>query len=446
MLSLAPHQVKPVEIAHPWTILNLRMPQTQDSCYCLECEMLVGPLDKCPVCEMQTLNLSVLPQRAEMPSELSLVGQDFGGCQIRHVVSKDACSFTCRAVQVSLNRPATLRLIPLSKVLLPHIRQTVHAARKVASLNHHAIAQIFKVGVRDRILFIAIQLGEKTLRDRLKVKPLSPADALPVMRQIAEGLRFAHNEGLIHGDLKPDDIYVDEKGDCKITNFSTPTTEEDAPTCRFYWPPERWLAKDIDARADMYSLGVVYYELLCGVRPFEVDEPEKLMFAHVNLPPAPPHQVRAHIPRELGHIVMKLLEKDPESRYATAKELIDDLKRFDAKVSVKAHEERGKKTACPLCETENSMDDVYCSFCKEPLSGTRPEVQFAENNDEFICDVCKRRVDRSSAACGNCMNPVCRCRRGTVTGASGLCPRCEAARPPDKGLLKKMTDFFRKKK
>jgi serine/threonine protein kinase len=406
--------------------------------------MLVGPLDKCPVCEMQTLNLSVLPQRAEIPADASVVGQEFGGCEVHQVVSRDACSLTCRAVQVSLNRPATLKLFPLSKTLLPHIRQTVHAARKVASVNHPAIAQIFKVGVRDQILFIAVQVGEKTLRDRLKA--VTPAEAIPLFRQISEGLRFAHNEGLIHGDLKPEHVYIDEKGQCKITNFGLPIGAEEESTCRFYWPPERWLAKDIDARADMYSLGVIFYELLCGVRPFEVQEPEKLMFAHVNLPPAPPQQVRPGVPRELGHIVLKLLEKDPESRYATAKDLLDDLQRFESKSSVKAHEERGKKAVCKLCETENSIDEIYCTFCKEPLSGKRPEVTFAESEHEFICNVCKRRVDCSSAACGNCMNPVCRCRKGTVTGASGLCPTCEAARPPDKGLLKKMTDFFRKKK
>jgi hypothetical protein len=421
-------------------------PETQASFYCLECEMLVGPMGKCPVCEMQTINLSGLPAKAELPAKEALLGQEFGGCEIRDVGERDALSVTCRAQQVSLNRPATLKIYPLSKLLLPVIRQTVVAARRMASLSHPCIAPIYKVGVRDSLLFVALPLAERTLKDHLASRPIDPPGALAILKQIAEGVRFAHNEGLLHGNLRPENILVDAQGQCKIFNFGAPV--DDSVDSQFYWPPERWLAKEVDGRGDLYSLGLIFYQMLCGFRPFEVREPDKLMFAHVNLTPSAPYQVRSTIPRGLSAIAMKLLEKDPESRYPTGKDLMDDITRYEANLSVRAHQERQKTVLCKLCETENAVDEVYCTFCKEPLSGRRPTVRVGQRSDEFQCDVCKRFIVRGAAACGNCMSPVCtRCRTGTRSdSARGFCPRCEAEVPKDPGLLKKMTDFFRKKK
>jgi serine/threonine protein kinase len=431
------------------------MPEPLASFYCLECEMLVGPLDKCPVCELQTLNTGDLPQKAKPPPDSELLGQEFGGCQVQQVLSRRSVWITAQGVQTALNRPALVKLYPLSKLLLPHIRRTVHAARKVASLSHPSIAQVYKVGVRDLFLFIVLQhFRGPTLRDRLSGSPPSPQEAEALFKQIAEGMRLAHNEGLIHGDLKPENIHLDDRGTPKISDFGTPTgtvefsEPEETVDCQFYWSPERWLAKDIDARADLYSLGVIFYEMLCGSRPFEVREPQKLMFAHVNLPPAPPAQVRPAVPRELSAVAMKLLEKDPEQRYATVKDLLDDLQRYESRAAVRATQEAVRTVRCKLCDTENPAGEIYCHVCQEPIAGKRPTIRIADNPDEFQCNICQRYVPRGSAACPNCMNAVCpRCGSGVSAGSNGLCPACVKASPPsDAGLLKKMTEFFRKKK
>jgi len=165
---------------------------------------------------------------------------------------------------------------------------------------------------------------------------LDPRLATGIVVQVAEALDYAHLKGVVHRDLKPSNVMVLPEGTIKVMDYGIARArrfEGLTVTGAFlgspeYVAPETIEAKGADARSDLYSLGVIFYETLTGTRPFLADTPFAILQKHLTEVPAPPSARRPGVPAELDRIVMRLLSKAPEQRYAAAEDLVLDLRDF----------------------------------------------------------------------------------------------------------------------
>jgi serine/threonine protein kinase len=210
-------------------------------------------------------------------------------------------------------------------------------AQSAASLSHPNIVSIYDRGrSEDGAYYIAMEHVQRgTLKDRIKRDgPLAPDAATGVAVQIADALQAAHENGVIHRDIKPQNVLVTRTGDVKVTDFgiaraaSSPLTQTSAVLgTAGYMSPEQAMGHSVGPQSDLYSLGVVLYEMLAGELPYDAESPISLAMKHVNEPPRSPREANLEVPEPLDAITLKLLAKNPEDRYASATELADDLER-----------------------------------------------------------------------------------------------------------------------
>jgi serine/threonine-protein kinase len=214
-------------------------------------------------------------------------------------------------------------------------------AQSAAALSHPNIVSIFDRGAsEDGTYYIAMEyLPGGTLKDRIVSKGALPArTAAAVALQIAEALRVAHERGVIHRDIKPHNILITESGDVKVTDFgiaraassSTMTRTGSILGTAHYISPEQAMGEPVGPSSDLYSLGVVLYEMLTGELPYDADTPLGIAMKHVNGHLRPPKAIDPSIPVGINAITCRLLAKDPEDRYASDAELIEDLERVAA--------------------------------------------------------------------------------------------------------------------
>lgn len=211
-------------------------------------------------------------------------------------------------------------------------------AQSAAALSHPNIVSIFDRGEsEDGTYYIAMEyLPGGTLKDRILKRGALPArTAAAVAIQIAEALQAAHRRGVIHRDIKPHNILITEGGDIKVTDFgiaraassSTMTKTGSILGTAHYISPEQAMGEPVGPASDLYSLGVVLYEMLTGRLPYDADTPLGIAMKHVNGHLRPPKAVDPSIPDGINAVTMRLLAKNPEDRYASAAELIEDLER-----------------------------------------------------------------------------------------------------------------------
>jgi beta-lactam-binding protein with PASTA domain len=214
-------------------------------------------------------------------------------------------------------------------------------AQSAAALSHPNIVSIFDRGEsEDGTYYIAMEyLPGGTLKDRITRKGALPArTAAAVALQIAEALRAAHERGVIHRDIKPHNILITESGDVKVTDFgiaraassSTMTRTGSILGTAHYISPEQAMGEPVGPASDLYSLGVVLYEVLTGELPYDADTPLGIAMKHINGYLRPPKALDPSIPDGINAITCRLLAKDPEDRYASDAELIEDLERVAA--------------------------------------------------------------------------------------------------------------------
>jgi eukaryotic-like serine/threonine-protein kinase len=214
-------------------------------------------------------------------------------------------------------------------------------AQSAAALSHPNIVSIFDRGEsEDGTYYIAMEyLPGGTLKDRITSRgALPPRTAAAVALQIAEALRVAHERGVIHRDIKPHNILIAESGDVKVTDFgiaraassSTMTRTGSILGTAHYISPEQAMGEPVGPASDLYSLGIVLYEMLTGELPYDADTPLGIAMKHVNGRLSPPKEIDSSIPAGINAITIRLLAKDPADRYASDAELIEDLERVAA--------------------------------------------------------------------------------------------------------------------
>ncbi len=234
------------------------------------------------------------------------------------------------------------------KLIRPEIAQNRSTVERFASelklarhVVHRNVARMFDLNEEASVPFITMEYvrGENLKRLIRKVGRLAPGQAIPIACQVCDGLAEAHRLGIVHRDLKPQNVMIDEDGQAKIMDFGLALLVAaggagDGPVSRSgtpaYISPEQIRGMPADGRADLYSLGVLIYEMLTGRTPFTALSVEDLVDKHLNEPPRDPREINPGISPELARVVMKCLEKEPDARYQNAGEVLQDLERLRA--------------------------------------------------------------------------------------------------------------------
>ncbi len=211
-------------------------------------------------------------------------------------------------------------------------------ARSAAALNHQNVVQIYDQGrAEDGRYYIAMEyVPGGSLEDLiLRRGSLGPSVAARLASQVAEALHAAHRRGIVHRDIKPQNVLIGEAGDAKVADFGIALAASRSYTSGTnllfgtpsYMSPEQAMGERVGPESDLYSLGVVLYEMLTATVPFAAEGPLATAMKHLTELPLPPRGRNASVPEAMDAVVMKLLSKDPEDRYPNAAQLIEDLRR-----------------------------------------------------------------------------------------------------------------------
>jgi len=209
-------------------------------------------------------------------------------------------------------------------------------ARAAGGLNHPNIVTVYDAGKAGDVVYMAMEYIQGVELRSLLVEgqPMGVSQALSVAAQVAEGLGYAHQQGVVHRDIKPANIMVVAEGPVKITDFGIARMRASADLTQTgvmlgspkYMSPEQVIGKRADHRSDIFSLGVILYEMLTGAAPFSGENVTALMYQIVNFAPPAPSSVNTHVPEMLDFVVAKMLAKPLEERYQDARDLAKDLR------------------------------------------------------------------------------------------------------------------------
>ncbi|HEX6574860.1 MAG TPA: protein kinase, partial [Gemmatimonadaceae bacterium] len=259
---------------------------------------------------------------------------------LKDEIGRGGSGIVYRAIDRRLKRDVALKILPPDLAFRSDIRERfLREAETAARLNHPNIVPIFSVDDRDGLAWFVMALVEGgSISDRVrKHGPLPFSDIRRVMREVADALGYAHDRGVVHRDIKPDNILLDSQtGRALVTDFgiARATTEGESRLTATgtaigtpsYMSPEQCAGeRNLDGRSDLYSLGAVGYYMITGQPPFDGPSTPVIMMKQVTERPASTSQSRRDVPRDLDAIVMKLLEKDPVERFRTGSALMEAL-------------------------------------------------------------------------------------------------------------------------
>ena len=282
--------------------------------------------------------LATPPNRRPQPK--ATAGSNIGGYEIERELGRGGMGVVYLARQIKLNRRVALKMLT-GHYGPDELARFMAEAETAAGLHHGHIAQIYEVGEFDGAPFFSMEYIEAgSLADRLRQKPIAPRETAQLLIQVARALHFAHQNGVVHRDMKPANILLDPDGVPKVADFGIAKRLTDdtkltisgaiigTPT---YMAPEqaKGTSRHVGPAADVYSLGAILYEMLAGRPPFLPEESETAITVRVlTEDPVSPAWHHPGIPRDLEVICMKCLEKEPRDRYASAAAFAEDLRRF----------------------------------------------------------------------------------------------------------------------
>jgi serine/threonine protein kinase len=293
----------------------------------------------------------------DYPRAAPMIGRVLKHYKVESLLGKGGMGVVYKAVDIRLQRPVALKMLPPSVVANPDRRtRFLREAQSAAALTHPAIAQVYDIDEADGGIFIAMEFVDgKTVSRLITDGELDTLGAVEIVRQVAEGLAKAHEAGILHRDIKSDNIMVTKDGHAKLLDFglakllerTTETPETTVGSDRTltrghgqtmpgavmgtisYMSPEQAQGQDLGPRSDIFSLGIVLYEMVTKELPFKGETPLDTMYAIAHEEARPVSVVRRDLPPDVQRIVSRCLRKRPEDRYPDARTLASDLKRLE---------------------------------------------------------------------------------------------------------------------
>ncbi len=263
-----------------------------------------------------------------------------------------------KAEDTRLDRPVALKFLPAQLLGDEEVKKRFkREAKAAAALDHSNVCTVYEIDEADSKTFISMALIEgESLDKKIEQGPLKLDEALDIGQQIAKGLEAAHKKGVVHRDIKPQNIMVGDDGHVTIMDFglaqltqaSLLTRPDQTMGTVFYMSPEQTEGSGTDHRTDIWSLGVVLYEMITGQKPFKGDYDKAVMYSILNEEPEPITAIRAGVPMELEVVVGKCLAKDPVDRYDSASDVAKDLRSLGEKLK------SGRSTIIPAVSAPRS--------------------------------------------------------------------------------------------
>jgi len=303
---------------------------SDDSLFCSKCGTPIKPPDEIFVSRTRT----ILRPMEELLPGTTLAGK----YKTIEILGRGGMGIVYKAEDTKLRRNVALKFLPPELIQNEEVRERfVLEAQTAAALSHPNICTIHEIDEEGGKSFIAMEYVEgQSLKEKIEKGPLEIDEALNISIQVAEGLEEAHKKGIIHRDIKSANIMVTDKGQAKVMDFglakvkgATLLTREGTTLGTVaYMSPEQARGREVDHRSDIWSLGIVLYEMLSGQLPFKGDREASILYSVVHEEPKPLKEIKRGLPLELQQIVNRALRKKPESRYSSAAEIIKDLKKY----------------------------------------------------------------------------------------------------------------------
>jgi len=266
---------------------------------------------------------------------LSLIGKAVSHFRVVDYLASGGMGVVYRADDTQLSRNVALKFpLPDTHLDMSVKERFIREAKTIASLDHANLCAVYEAGESEHGLFLAMPLySGETLKQRLAATaPLSVEESLRIARQVASGLEGAHAAGVIHRDLKPGNIMLLPDGTVKILDFGLAKVSDRSETKSgvgigtvSYMSPEQIRGTSVGPKTDLWSLGVLLYEMVTGFRPFSGEHEISIAHAILNDEPKPPSSLRRSLPAGVQHLALALLQKDPDDRYPNPTALINDI-------------------------------------------------------------------------------------------------------------------------
>ncbi len=265
-----------------------------------------------------------------------LINQRLGQYELKSLLGRGGMATVYLARQASMDRDVAIKV--MAKELSDDeqfVARFEHEAQLIASLQHPHILPVIDFGHEGKLIYIVMQLVRGgSLDDRLRKGALTLNTASRMLGQISSALTFAHEKGIVHRDLKPNNVLLDERNNTYLTDFgiakmlagtSKLTATGNILGTPAYMAPEQWRGEPVDARTDIYSLGVMTYEMVLGRLPFSGETPYTLMYKHFNDAPPPPREINPSLNPVIEVVILRALSKNADERYQSAEEMAEDF-------------------------------------------------------------------------------------------------------------------------
>ena len=323
----------------------------------------------CPACG-STFRL----ERESTASRSPRDGRRLGRFELIEAVGVGAFGTVYKARDPKLDRVVAIKVPRSGSLATEEDRDRfLREARSVAQLRHPGIVPVHEVGEHEEAPYLVSEFVQGvTLSDLLTARRRPPREAARLVAEVADALQYAHERGVVHRDVKPSNVMLDDVGRPHLMDFGlakrdagevTMTIEGQVLGTPAYMSPEqaRGEAHKVDGRSDVYSLGVILYELLTGELPFRGSQ-RMLLHQVLHDEPKPPRRLNDRIPRDLETICLKAMAKEPARRYATAGEFAEDLRRYDAGKPIRARRVGGAERAWRWCRRNPVVAGLSAAF------------------------------------------------------------------------------------
>jgi len=305
-----------------------------------------------------------------------MIGKTISHYKIIEKLGEGGMGVVYKAQDIKLDRLLALKFLPPQLVASEAEKaRFLQEAKSASALNHPNVCVIHDIQEEKGQQFIVMEYVDGvTLRKKFESKPLSLNDAITYAIQIGEALKEAHNQGIVHRDVKSDNIMINSKNQVKVMDFGLAklkgslklTKTSSTVGTLAYMSPEQIQGGEVDARSDIFSFGIVLYEMLTGQLPFKGEHEAAMMYSIINEEPEPIQKYRPELSSEFLHVINRVLEKDPNDRYQSMNDMLIDLRRL------KRQSTRVVRTSSP--DISVAQGDVSVPSASSPAQPTKSKI------------------------------------------------------------------------